>query len=233
MWKNTHPFGGNRRKTPYRRQHQNTNRESSFPFELAFPTPSRRASWQNIPHKTRFVRPLTREIYLFYGAVYSFMMRFALLWHGSFSHDAVCSFVARFISPSPSGVGLAKRPSIPRGLFVYPPRGCARGWLRSSRGSGWGVGDWIGSSKKQQRHPRHILLDSNHATRLKTCAFRLCSRPLGAQGGDVFESGRGKKAKQKPDLLDSNCDKLRTLRLSSAEFQRKFCPLVLPAVGAW
>ena len=28
------------------------------------------------------------------------------------------------------------------------------------------------------------------------------------------------------------CDKLRALRLSSAEFQRKFCPLFLSAVGA-
>ena len=43
---------------------------------------------------------------------------------------------------------------------------------RSSKGSGRGVGDWIGSSKKaQQRHPRHILLDSNHATNFEPAAL--------------------------------------------------------------
>lgn len=32
---------------------------------------------------------------------------------------------------------------------LSPPRGCARGWLRSSRGSGRGVGDW---SEKGKTH---------------------------------------------------------------------------------
>ena len=107
---------GNRQKTPYRRQHQSTNRRSSFPFEIAFPTPSRRTGWRNIPHTTRFIRPHNaRDIPLlwrgsfFHNAVCSLMMRFALLWHGLFT--------------LPLGRGLAKYHAIPRGLLTLPLQG--------------------------------------------------------------------------------------------------------------
>ena len=79
---------------------------------------------------------------------------------------------------------------------------------------------------------------SNHATRLKANAFRRefatqsqsspLSAPFGRAGWRCVRVQEGEKAKQKTDLLDSNCDKLRALRLSSAEFQEKFCPLCAP-----
>ena len=56
---------------------------------------------------------------------------------------------------------------------------------------------------------------------------RPCSRPSGAQGGVFGYSGGKGKIKGAPWDIEP-CDKLRALRLSSAEFQRKFCPLSAP-----
>ena len=48
--------------------------------------------------------------------------------------------------------------------------------------------------------------------------------------GRVRQEKSQNKSPELPDI--EPCDKLRALRLSSAEFQRKFCPLFLPLVGA-
>ena len=112
----------------------------------------------------------------------------------------------------PLGARLTKHHVIPRGLFVYPPRGAqvsetsphtTRFTYPSPSGVREGVaakqsGEWAGCWGLEQEWKVFFIIV-------------MCSHIFGHR----------------------TMRQTSSLRLSSAEFQRKFCPLFLPSVGAW
>ena len=91
-------------------------------------------------------------------------------------------------------------------------------------------------SRKRAKWRRNAFGLNDRILQAKTHSPRQCLPSVGSVCCARVALGRVRQEKSQnksPELPDIEpCDKLRALRLSSAEFQRKFCPLFLPLVGA-